>query len=82
MRCPRDSEAPSSTQCELVSEFLLTRAVRAVKAQAEAAVNRTAVVQANLPEPEYQSKKFRRRMRRARWSPHPRKAKRRWQRDS
>jgi hypothetical protein len=65
-----------------VSEFLLTRAVPAVKAQAEAAVNQTAAVPANLPEPAYQPKNSRRRMRRAHWSPHPEKAKKREQRDS
>ena len=51
-------------------------------AEAGAAGNRTAAVQANLPEPEYQPKNSRRRMRRARWSPHPGKAKKREQRDS
>ena len=43
------------------------RAVRAVKAEeAGAAANRTAAVQATLPEPEHQPTNFRRRMRRAR----------------
>jgi len=60
----------------------LTQVVREATVQEAATVNRPAAALANRREREHLPKNSRRRMRKVRWWPHPRKAKRRLQRDS